>query len=147
MGQVAQAEGAERIAACVVVDLLAHMPVVAMPAHGSVILGYRTIGRDVAIEEVERKRPQQVGHGGGEEREVFQDALAQVDVSGRRPRVQRVRQNRARNHHYEQHRGHATQSHRRRLRHRRDNGLNNLRVRLTVRRVAAMPRAVSSTSS
>jgi len=62
MTEVAQAEGAKGIRLGQVVDLLPDVPVVAMTSQRRVVLRDGGVGRDVAVEEADRMRAQQLGH-------------------------------------------------------------------------------------
>src|SRR5207244_5748834 len=64
VAEVAQPEGTERVGGGQVVDLLAHVPVVTVASERGVVLRDGGVGGDVAVEEVERIRAQQVGYGG-----------------------------------------------------------------------------------
>ena len=65
VAQIAQAERAQGVGGGEVVDLLADVPVVTVSAEGRVMLRDRGVGRDVAVEKVERVGPQQVRDRGG----------------------------------------------------------------------------------
>src|SRR5207302_678640 len=87
VGQIAEAEGAQRIGMSQVENLLAHVPGVTMSTHGRVLLGHRGVGGDVAVEEVVGECAQQVGYGTRQLVQVREDRLAQVDMRAGRPRV------------------------------------------------------------
>ena len=89
VGQVAQAERAQAVGGGQVVDLLAHVPVVTVAAERGVVFRDGGVGRDVAVQEIERVGAQQVGHGGRELGEAGEDRFAQIDVRARRPGVGR----------------------------------------------------------
>ena len=87
MAEVAQSEGAKGVGGREIVDLLADMPVVAVPAERGIVLRDGGVRRDVAIQEVEREGAQEVGHGRREAREVGQNRFAEIDVGSRGPGV------------------------------------------------------------
>jgi len=148
MRQVAQPEGPEAVAPGQVVDLLPHVPRVTVPAHRGVLLGDGAVGRDVAVEEIEREGAQQIGDRAREARQVGQDRLAEVDVGAGGPGQERIGEEQ--DHQSDGHeRGQsATNGQRPRP------SLSSRRIRLNqlvpvrnVRRVTAASSAVSSTSS
>src|SRR2546428_682124 len=92
MGEVAVAEGAQRIGGSEVEDLLAHMPGVAMAPHRGVLFRHGRVGRDVVVQKIVRERPQQVRDRARELVQIGEHGLAQVNVGARRPGVRRARQ-------------------------------------------------------
>ena len=58
-----------------------------MTAHRRVLLCDRSIGRDVAIQEVVRKCAQQIREGRGQLTQICEDGLPKKDVRSRRPGV------------------------------------------------------------
>ena len=89
VGQVAQAEGPERILLGAVVHLVADLPEVRVPARGDVMLGDRRIRGDGPVEKVVGKGMQQVGGDRGEQPEVGEDRFPEVNVRSRGPRPDR----------------------------------------------------------
>src|SRR6476469_8700483 len=144
--QVAKAEGAQTVRGSQVVDLLAHVPVVAVTPERRVVLGDGGIGGDVAVEKVERVGAEQVGHGGGKLAEIPEHRLTQIDVGARRPGVRRVGKGKKHEPHAREGEREACESHDRPATIRRRTRFRTPLPRRTERSVAATSRAASSTS-
>jgi hypothetical protein len=61
MTEISQAKSPQRVDLRVIVDLLANMPGVAVPADRRVLLRDGGVRRDVAVEKIKRKGPEEVG--------------------------------------------------------------------------------------
>ncbi len=147
VAEVAEAEGAHRIRFGQVVDLLTHVPEVAVASQRSVVLRDGRVGRDVAVEKVEGVCAEEIGDDGREHRQVRQHRLAEIDVGAGCPGVRRVRRD-EKEESDDDHRPQQAASAHRRL------GTSMRRTRPSmplpwreVRSAAATSRAVSSTSS
>src|SRR2546425_3644389 len=146
VGQIAQPEGAERIAGREIQDLLPDVPGMTVTAHRRVLLCHRGVGGDIAVQKIVRERTQQIGDECRELMQIGKHGLAQKDVRAGRPGVRDPG---------EQHEPHHSEPQRDGgLLHRRFLPLSNLRLhrqterpRRTSRMVAAASSAVSSSSS
>src|SRR6185503_15000830 len=147
MTQVPQSERSQRIARRQIVNLLAYVPVVAMPSERGVMLCNGRIRGDVAVEELERIRPQQVGHGGRQVGKIGQDRFAQIDVSSWGPGVHLGREQQAQQPHARAGEREAQQRHQRLGTRKRRTRPSMPFPRRTDRSAAAASRAAPSTSS
>src|SRR5215203_2724959 len=87
VAEISQSEGSQSVSGREIVNLLAHVPIMAMAAERRVMLRDRGVCGDVAVQEVERVRTKQLGDAARQGCKVRENRFSQVDVGTRGPGV------------------------------------------------------------